>query len=182
MKRSEARALDVLTSSESQITTWCMQTGIGIFCVLFAVNSSIHSYLVLRYAEGNKTAINVGFYYMSNAAGRLIGTMLSGLLYTYAGSTRAAGFGWCFVLSAAFLVLCCGITSFVRDDDEGLACGPCLVCVGGVARTDRAGVDAGGSGALAKVRTHGLPMGCCWVCAAAHTGLVCLYARLLMSA
>ena len=43
------------------------------FCVLFAINSSIHSYLVVRYAEGDKVAMNVGFYYMANAVGRLTG-------------------------------------------------------------------------------------------------------------
>jgi hypothetical protein len=59
------------------------------------VNSAVHSYLVLRYAEGNKAAVTVGFYYCSNAAGRLFGTLLSGVLYTYAGSSSVDGFGWC---------------------------------------------------------------------------------------
>ena len=71
-----------------------LQTGIAFFCVVFAVNSAVHSYLVLRYAEGNKAAVTVGFYYCSNAAGRLFGTLLSGVLYTYAGSA-VDGFGWC---------------------------------------------------------------------------------------
>jgi hypothetical protein len=71
-----------------------LQTGIGFFCVVFAVNSAVHSYLVLRYAEGNKAAVTVGFYYCSNAAGRVFGTLLSGVLYTYAGSA-VDGFGWC---------------------------------------------------------------------------------------
>ncbi len=56
---------------------------IALFALLFAVNSSIHSYLVVRYAEGNKVAQSVGFYYMANAGGRLMGTLVSGALYSY---------------------------------------------------------------------------------------------------
>lgn len=106
-----------------------MQSFIAVFCAIFAVNSAVHSYLVLRYAEGNKVAVNVGFYYMSNAAGRLVGTILSGVLYSYAGSDRSEGFGWCFVLSAVFVFLCTLITAFIKDDDAGLQCGS-LICVG----------------------------------------------------
>jgi hypothetical protein len=64
-------------------------TIIAIFALLFAVNSSIHSYLVVRYAEGNKVAQSVGFYYMSNAAGRLMGTLVSGALYSYVDTKNA---------------------------------------------------------------------------------------------
>ena len=64
-------------------------TIIAIFAILFAINSSIHSYLVVRYAEGNKVAQSVGFYYMSNAAGRLMGTLVSGALYSYVDTKNA---------------------------------------------------------------------------------------------
>jgi hypothetical protein len=47
--------------------------GLGAFCILFAVNSSIHSYLIVRYSEGDKVAMNIGFYYCANAIGRLTG-------------------------------------------------------------------------------------------------------------
>src|SRR5476651_1541094 len=53
--------------------------GLALFGVLFALNSAVHSYMILAYSEGDKVAINVGFYYMSNAGGRLAGTLLSGL-------------------------------------------------------------------------------------------------------
>jgi hypothetical protein len=53
--------------------TTSMVLVLAAFCVLFAVNSSIHSYLVVRYADGDKVAMNVGFYYMANAIGRLVG-------------------------------------------------------------------------------------------------------------
>jgi hypothetical protein len=45
-----------------------------IFAAIFAVNSAVHSYLVVKYSEGDKVAMNVGFYYMANAVGRLVGT------------------------------------------------------------------------------------------------------------
>ena len=61
--------------------------GFSIWGVIFALNSAVHSFLILHYAEGNKVAMNVGFYYMANAAGRLIGTVLSGLLYQWHGLT-----------------------------------------------------------------------------------------------
>ena len=55
--------------------------GLGAFGVVFAMNSAFHSFLVLNYAEKDSVALSVGFYYMSNAAGRLVGTVLSGVLY-----------------------------------------------------------------------------------------------------
>lgn len=47
--------------------------GLAGYCFVFAVNSSVHSYLIVRYSEGDKVAMNVGFYYMANAMGRLVG-------------------------------------------------------------------------------------------------------------
>lgn len=59
--------------------------GLGLFGVIFAVNSSVHSYLILAYSQGDEVATNVGFYYMANAGGRLTGTLMSGLAYQYGG-------------------------------------------------------------------------------------------------
>ena len=59
--------------------------GLLIFGVVFALNSALHSYLILAYSDADKAALNVGFYYMANAGGRLIGTLLSGLTYAWAG-------------------------------------------------------------------------------------------------
>ena len=61
--------------------------GLLVWGVIFALNSAVHSFLILHYAEGRQVAMNVGFYYMANAAGRLIGTVLSGLLYQWHGLT-----------------------------------------------------------------------------------------------
>ncbi|HEX7138771.1 MAG TPA: organoarsenical effux MFS transporter ArsJ [Vicinamibacterales bacterium] len=59
--------------------------GLICFGVVFALNSSVHSYLVLAYSETDRVSLSVGFYYMANAAGRLLGTLLSGILYQQAG-------------------------------------------------------------------------------------------------
>ncbi|WP_404399656.1 organoarsenical effux MFS transporter ArsJ [Idiomarina seosinensis] len=56
-------------------------TGLGLFGLLFAVNSSLHSYLIVSYARADGVSLDVGFYYMANATGRLLGTVLSGWIY-----------------------------------------------------------------------------------------------------
>ena len=73
--------------------------GLLVFGVVFAINSSLHSYLILAYAQGDKVAMNVGFYYMSNAIGRLTGTILSGVAYYYGGLVG------CLLTSIAFLTI-----------------------------------------------------------------------------
>lgn len=55
--------------------------GLVLFAVIFAINSALHSYLIVAWSDHDKVAMNVGFYYMANAAGRLMGTLLSGLVY-----------------------------------------------------------------------------------------------------
>ena len=62
-----------------------MVTGLLLFGVVFAVNSALHSYLILAFSEAERVTMDVGFYYMSNAAGRLLGTLLSGLSYQLGG-------------------------------------------------------------------------------------------------
>ncbi|MBY0523219.1 MAG: organoarsenical effux MFS transporter ArsJ [Gemmataceae bacterium] len=57
--------------------------GLIAFGMVFALNSAVHSYLILAYTDSDKVAMNVGFYYMANACGRLAGTVLSGVLYEY---------------------------------------------------------------------------------------------------
>jgi predicted MFS family arabinose efflux permease len=64
---------------------WTMLAGLTLFGVVFALNSSVHSYLVLAYSEADRVSMSVGFYYMANACGRLLGTLLSGVLYQEAG-------------------------------------------------------------------------------------------------
>lgn len=63
--------------------------GLAMFGVIFALNSSVHSYLILAYSDADTVALNVGFYYMANAGGRLLGTLLSGLTYQAGGINLA---------------------------------------------------------------------------------------------
>lgn len=65
--------------------TVAILAGLAVFGIVFAVNSSVHSYLILAYTDSDKVALNVGFYYMANACGRLVGTLLSGVMYLQAG-------------------------------------------------------------------------------------------------
>jgi hypothetical protein len=79
--------------------------GLALFAVAFAVNSSVHSYLILAYTDSDKVALNVGFYYMANACGRLAGTLLSGVMYLIAGLPGCLWVSTAFVLAAAGLTL-----------------------------------------------------------------------------
>jgi hypothetical protein len=78
--------------------------GLTVFGFVFAVISSLHSYLILAYAGSKKAAEDVGFYYAANAAGRLIGILLSGSLAQYGGLSA------CLWGSAAMLALCLALT------------------------------------------------------------------------
>jgi hypothetical protein len=78
--------------------------GLGVFGFVFAVISSLHSYLILAYAGSEKAAEDVGFYYAANAGGRLIGILLSGAL------VQAGGMAACLWGSAGMLALCLAIT------------------------------------------------------------------------
>ena len=86
---------------------WLTATVIGgllLFGAVFALNSSLHSYLILAFTSSERVTMDVGFYYMSNAAGRLVGTLLSGLSYQAGGlplclltAAAMAGLSWAFV-------------------------------------------------------------------------------------
>ena len=65
--------------------------GLLAFGVVFAVNSSLHSYLILAFTSAERVTMDVGFYYMSNAAGRLLGTLLSGVSYQIGGLPLCLG-------------------------------------------------------------------------------------------
>ncbi|KLN59913.1 MFS transporter permease [Kiloniella spongiae] len=73
--------------------------GILVFGFVFAINSSLHSYLIVACSDADKVALNVGFYYMANAIGRLMGTLLSGLIFQYAGLEA------CLLASTVMLVI-----------------------------------------------------------------------------
>src|SRR5688572_29036180 len=80
--------------------------GLILFGMVFALNSAVHSYLILAYTDSKKVAMNVGIYYMANACGRLAGTVLSGLLYQIGMQTNGtAGLIFCLLSSGAFLLV-----------------------------------------------------------------------------
>ncbi|WP_417536586.1 organoarsenical effux MFS transporter ArsJ [Methylophaga sp.] len=81
--------------------------GLMIFGVLFAINSALHSYLIVSYAGEDGVSLDVGFYYMANAMGRLIGTVLSGWLY------QSYGLGVCLWVSALFIVITAVISLYL---------------------------------------------------------------------
>jgi predicted MFS family arabinose efflux permease len=79
--------------------------GLILFGIVFAINSAVHSYLILAYSDHDKVAMNVGFYYMANAGGRLVGTMISGWAYQTQGLEGCLWWSTAFVLLAALLSL-----------------------------------------------------------------------------
>jgi len=85
--------------------TFVLVVGLILFGIVFALNSAVHSYLVLAYAEDETVAKNVGFYYMANAGGRLIGTILSGAVYQWLGLEGCLWFSVGLVLIAATISL-----------------------------------------------------------------------------
>jgi MFS family permease len=103
-----ALALAVLLDAPN--LEWVVVSGLAVFGFAFAVNSSVHSYLILAYAGSEKAAEDVGFYYAANALGRFFGTLMSGLLYQWGGLLYAlAG-------SAAMLVTCWLVTLALPDN------------------------------------------------------------------
>ncbi len=78
--------------------------GLMVFGVLFAINSSLHSYLIVSYASEDGVSLDVGFYYMANALGRLLGTVLSGWVF------QLAGLGACLAISTLFVALAAAIS------------------------------------------------------------------------
>ena len=80
--------------------------GLALFGLPFAVNSSLHSYLILAYAGSEKAAEDVGFYYAANAAGRLLGITLSGVLYQHGGIVGC-------LAGSAVMLLTCFVLTFV---------------------------------------------------------------------
>ena len=74
-------------------------TGLTIFGVVFAINSAVHSYLIVAWSSHENVSMKVGFYYMANAAGRLLGTLFSGLIY------QTQGLIGCLIWSSVLILL-----------------------------------------------------------------------------
>jgi len=89
---------------------WLVVFGLLLFGAVFAINSSLHSYLILALTTEGRVTMDVGFYYMANAAGRLIGTVLSGLCY------QSGGLGLTLGTACAMVVLSALSVARVRVD------------------------------------------------------------------
>ncbi|GAA6177124.1 organoarsenical effux MFS transporter ArsJ [Sulfitobacter pacificus] len=97
--------LAAITAGEPQIwLTLTLVFGLLVFGAIFAVNSSLHSYLILSFTKAERVTMDVGFYYMANAAGRLVGTLLSGLTYQAGGLALMLGTAAAMVAASAVTV------------------------------------------------------------------------------
>ncbi len=83
---------------------WALTAGLLIYGVLFAINSAVHSYLIVAYADQDGVSLDVGFYYMANAGGRLAGTVLSGWIY------QTAGLAACLLVSTMMIAAASNIS------------------------------------------------------------------------
>ena len=83
---------------------WVLIVGLTVFGVLFALNSALHSYLIVSYASEDGVSLDVGFYYMANAMGRLLGTVLSGWVF------QRWGLATCLAISAALIAVAAAVS------------------------------------------------------------------------
>ena len=83
---------------------WVLMVGLTVFGVLFALNSALHSYLIVSYASEDGVSLDVGFYYMANAMGRLLGTVLSGWVF------QRWGLAACLAISAALIAVAAAVS------------------------------------------------------------------------
>lgn len=98
-------SLVAITLNNTQPSSVLLVIGLFVFGAVFAINSSLHSYLIVRYAKEDGASLDVGFYYMANAMGRLIGTVLSGWVYQSAGLIACLWISVLFISTAALLSL-----------------------------------------------------------------------------
>lgn len=96
-------------------TTSVLMIGLMVFGVVFAINSALHSYLIVSYARSDGVSLDVGFYYMANAMGRLLGTVLSGWIF------QVAGLAACLWISCAMIVLTALISIKLPSRTQGLS-------------------------------------------------------------
>ncbi|SDE69624.1 hypothetical protein SAMN04488105_106198 [Salipiger thiooxidans] len=99
-----------IAGAPSPWLTTALVAGLLVFGAIFAVNSSLHSYLILAFTEDSRVTMDVGFYYMANAAGRLLGTVLSGASY------QLGGLPLCLGTAAAMVALSAWGAGHLRAD------------------------------------------------------------------
>jgi len=97
--------LIAVAMDNESISQLALIIGLIIFGIVFAINSAVHSYLIVAWSDKDKVSMNVGFYYMANAGGRLFGTVMSGWIY------QTQGLMGC-LIGSSVLVLLAGVLSF----------------------------------------------------------------------
>lgn len=96
-------ALIAMTMDNETISSLALMIGLLIFGIVFAINSAVHSYLIVAWSDEDKVSMNVGFYYMANAGGRLFGTVMSGWIYQTQGLAGCLWWSSLLVILAALL-------------------------------------------------------------------------------
>lgn len=89
----------IMTLDRTANSSLVLLGGLFVFGIVFAINSALHSYLIVGYAKKDTVAMSVGFYYSANAVGRFVGTLLSGLTY------QLGGLEACLIVSAAMILI-----------------------------------------------------------------------------
>ena len=104
----------LLANGPNDWLTLSLVMGLLLFGALFAINSSLHSFLILLFTKAERVTLDVGFYYMANAAGRLIGTLASGLTY------QIGGLPLMLAIAAGMVALSAIAVSFLRPEEENM--------------------------------------------------------------
>ncbi|WP_085297786.1 organoarsenical effux MFS transporter ArsJ [Cognaticolwellia mytili] len=107
-------SLMALALSFGVSSVWVIVVGLTAFAVLFAINSSLHSFLIVDMASKDGVSLDVGFYYMANAGGRLLGTVLSGWIF------QAYGIIACLVIAAIFIALAVMFAAMIAPKNTAL--------------------------------------------------------------
>jgi len=104
----------LLANGPNDWLTLSLVMGLLLFGALFAINSSLHSFLILLFTKAERVTLDVGFYYMANAAGRLIGTLASGLTY------QIGGLPLMLAIAAGMVALSAIAVSFLKPEEENM--------------------------------------------------------------
>ncbi len=104
-------ALIALAMDNESVSQLALIIGLIIFGIVFAINSAVHSYLIVAWSDKDKVSMNVGFYYMANAGGRLFGTVMSGWIYQTQGLTGC-------LIGSSILIILAALFSFKLPVDR----------------------------------------------------------------
>jgi len=115
--RNISSSSDVSYSFSTTTISAILITGLAIYAAVFAFNSAVHSYLIVKYSNKDKVAADLGFYYCANAGGRLIGTLISGFLYQK--TIEDFGLSVCLWVSSGFLGAAALVSCWLRRVDNG---------------------------------------------------------------